>query len=162
MNPQQNAKLLGHFARHLFLLSNVHKSRNKSRDGVYEQLQKMRKSIIRMRLRYSDIDTLKEKIENLINWERKYAKFFKPEDTETEELKNQIKVLEDELLNEREEKYRIMTENNEKIKQLNESLENVKSGMKHLLIEKAKRHQRLQALDRKIREKVDVHNYYHS
>lgn len=122
----------------------------------------MRKSIIRMKLTYSDIDRLKEKIENLINWERRYAKLFKPADKETEELKNQIKALEQELGNEREEKMSKISENNERIAQLTESLSNIKNQMRHLHLEKAKRQQRLQALEKKINEKVDVHRYYRS
>jgi len=57
-----------------------------------------------MRLSYSDIDRLKKKIENLIDWERKYAKFFKPEDKEILELKNQLNALGQGLRNEKEEK----------------------------------------------------------
>jgi len=41
-------------------------------------------------------------------------------------------------------------------------LNNIKNQMKHLHLEKAKRQQRLTALDKKIMEKVDVHKYYHS
>ena len=102
------------------------------------------------------------KIENLIDWERKYAKFFKPEDKEMLELKNQILALEQELGKEREEKYMVISENNEKITQLTESLNGLKSKANHLLMDKAKRHHRLKALEQKIREKVDVHKYYHS
>ncbi len=158
----QDTKSFRHFAKHLFLVGNVYTKRKKAKEDVDNYLQKMRKSIIRMNLTYSDIDRLKQKIDNLINWERKYAKFFKPADKETEELKNQIKALEQELRNEREEKLSIISENNEKIQQLTESLNNIKNQMRHLHLEKAKRQHRLNALEQKIREKVDVHRYYHS
>ena len=162
MSALQSSKSFRHFARHLFLVGRVHIERNRAKEDVDNHLQRMGKSIIRMNLSYSDIDKLKEKIENLINWERKYAKFFKPEDKETQSLKSQINALEQELKNEREEKMSIISENNEKIAQLTESLNNIKNQMKHLHLEKAKRQQRLTALDKKIREKVDVHKYYHS
>ena len=151
-----------HFIKHLFLIGRVYIERNKSKEDVNNHLQNMRKSIIRMKLTYTDIDRLKQKIENLINWERKYAKFFKPADKETEELKKQLNTHEQELRNEREEKLSIISENNEKIAQLTESLNNIKNQMRHLQLEKAKRQQRLNALEDKIREKVDVHRYYHS
>lgn len=162
MYPLQNSKPLINFAKHLFIVSRVYAGRDKARDDVNNHLHSMRKSIIRMRLTYTDIDRLKEKIDNLIDLERRYAKFFKPEDMETRELKEQINALEQELGNEKEEKFKVIEGNNAKIMQLTESLDNIKNQMKHLLMEKAKRQQRLTALDRKIREKVDVGGYYHS
>ena len=162
MSTSQSSKSFRHFARHLFLVGRVHIERNRAKGDVDNHLQRMRKSIIRMNLSYSDIDKLKKKIETLLDWERKYAKFFKPGDNETQLLKSQISSLEQELKNEREEKMSIISENREKIGQLTQSLDSIKSQMKHLHLEKAKRQQRLTALDKKIREKVDVHGYYHS
>ena len=162
MIPIQNSKSFRHFAKHLFLIGRVYVERKKVKEDVDSYLQRMKKSIIRMNLSYSDIDKLKKKIENLLDWERKYAKFFKPEDKETQALKGQINALEQELKNEREEKMSIISENNERIAQLTESLNNIKNQMKHLHLEKAKRQQRLTALDKKIMERVDVHKYYHS
>ena len=162
MSDLQNSKSFRHFARHLFLVGRVNIERSKAKADVDNHLQRMRKSIIRMNLSYSDIDKLRKKIGNLIEWERKYAKFFKPEDKETNSLKSQINAMEQEMKDEREEKMSIISENNEKISQLTGSLDNIKSQMKHLHLEKAKRQQRLTALDKKIRERVDVHKYYHS
>lgn len=156
----QSSKPLRHFAKNLFLVGKVYAERKKAKEDVENYLQRMRKSVMRMSLTYSDIDRLKKKIENLIDIERKYAKFFKPEDKETRELKNQIDALVQEISNEREEKYRIISENNEKIQQLTNSLDNIKRSMNELLLDKAKRHQRLTALEKKIREKVDVNKYY--
>lgn len=161
MYPLQT-KSFRHFAKHLFLVGRVYTERKKAKEDVDNYLQRMRKSVIRMSLTYSDIDRLKQKIENLINWERKYARFFKPEDKETEELKNHIKALEQELRNEREEKLSIISENNEKIAQLTDSLDNIKTQMGHLHLEKARRQQRMQALEKKIRANVDVHKYFRS
>ena len=158
----QNSRPFRHFARHLFLIGRVYVERIKAKEDVDNYLQRMRKSIIRMNLSYSDIDNLKKKIENLIDWERRYAKFFKPEDKETQALKNQINASEQELRDEREEKLSIISENNERIAQLTGSLNSIKNQMKHLHLEKAKRQQRLTALDKKIMERVDVHKYYHS
>jgi len=162
MYPLQNTNSLSHFARHLFLVSNVYAGRKKAKEDVGEHLHKMRKAIIRMSLTYSDIDRLRQKIENFIGWERRYAKLFKPADKETEELKSEIRALQQELGNEREEKLSIISENNEKIRQLTASLDNIKNQMRHLHLEKARRQQRLQALEKKINEKVDLHKYYHS
>ena len=156
----ESTHFLRHFAKHLFLVSRVHAERNMAKADVGSHLQKMRKSIIRMNLGYSDIDRLKEKVSRLVESERKYSKFFKPEDDEAKELKNQINILEQELNNEREEKQRIISDNDEKIRQLTESLNSIKKKMNELLMEKSKRQQRLTALDRKIREKVDVHKFY--
>lgn len=155
-------KPLIHFTKHLFLMGKIYIERKKAKEDVDAHVQRMRKSIIRMRLTYTDIDRLREKIDNLINWERKYAKFFKPEDLETQELKKQIGHLKRELRNEKEEKYRIINENDEKIRQLTESLHNIKNQMKYLYLEKAKRQQRLRALEQKIMHKVDAHSYYGS
>ncbi len=153
---------LRHFTKHLFLTSRVYAQRNKAKEDVSDHLHKMRKSIIRMRLSYSDIDRLKEKISKLIDWERKYARFFKPDDGEMNELKKQIRSLEQEMRNGQEEKYRLIEENNEKIMQLTESLNNIKNQTRYLLMEKAKRQQKLRVLEQKINGKVDVHRYYHS
>ena len=154
-------KSFRHFAKHLFLISGVYIERNKAKGDVYSHLQNMRKSIIRMNLSYSDIERLRKKIDNLINLERLYAKFFKPEDNKTIELKDQINALEQELIKEKEEKETIINDNNEKITQLTESLNNIKSNMRHVLMQNAKRQHRLRALENKITESVDVHRYYH-
>ena len=162
MSDLQNSKSFRRFARHLFVVGRVRIERNRAKADVDLHLQRMRKSIIMMNLSYSDIDKLKKKIDNLIEWERKYAKFFKPEDKETQALRGQITALEQELKNEREEKMSIISENDEKLAQLTESLNNIKNQMRHLHLEKAKRQQRLTALDKKIMEKVYVPKYYDS
>ena len=162
MGTVQQTKSFRHFAKHLFLVSKVYSERNKAKNDVDAHLKRMKNSIIKMRLGYKDIDSLREKVQNLVSWERKYARFFKPEDRETHELKNQINALEHQLKNGREEKQKMVYENNEKIRQLTESLNNVKSQMRHLMMDKAKRHHRLKALEQKISEKVDVHTYFHS
>ncbi|MAG91885.1 hypothetical protein CMO83_04375 [Candidatus Woesearchaeota archaeon] len=156
------SKSLRHFTKHVFLIGNVYLERNKAKQDVHNQLERMRKSIIRINLSYSDVDRLRKKIDNLIHWERKYAKFFKPDDTEAKGLKNEINSLEQELKGEREEKMRIISDNNDKIDELNESLKKLKSRMHHHLIEKSRRKQRLNALDKKINEKVDANKYFHS
>lgn len=154
MNP------LRHFVKHLFLTGKVYTERKRAKMDVDSQLQRMRKSIIRMNLSYSDVDRLKQKIGNLVSWERRYAKFFKAPDEETIELRKRINALEQELHNEKEEKYKITAENNEKIAQLTGSLSGLKSKTNYLLMERAKRQQRLKALENKIREKVDLSRYY--
>jgi len=156
----QQTRSLNHFARHLFLTSKTCAERKTARDDLDAYLEKMRKSILRMTLSYTDINKLKEKIDKLIDLERRYAKLFKPEDKETSELKNQIDALEQELMNEKQEKLKIMNENNEKVSQLSESLNNIKNQLRHLHLEKAKRHQRLKALEQKIRERIDINRYY--
>ena len=162
MQPIQNSKSFIHFAKYLFLAGKVYNERGKAKEDVDNHLKKMRKSIIRMNLNYTDIDRLRQKIENLINWERKYAKFFKPGDNEKQELKNHIAALEQELKNEREEKSRIVGEHDEKINELSETLENIKNKMRHLLMEKAKKQHRLRVLEQKINKNVDTNNYYSS
>ena len=161
-NKLQNSRSFAHFAKYLFLVSNVHIKRNKAKEDLYSYLQKMRDSIIRMRLSYSQIDKLKEKINHLIEWERKYAKFFRPEDKETQELKKRMQKFEEELMLERGEKQRIIEENKNKVAELSESLSSVKSRLNQLLLESSRRQHRLRALDQKIRQKADVYRYYHS
>ena len=156
----QIPKSVRHFTKHLFLISKVNAEREKAREDVYSHLRKMRKSIIRMSLTYSDADRLKQKIDNLINWERKYAKYFRPEDNEKQELKNHIRDLEDELSKEKEEKFRIMSEHDERLKELTDSLESVKHKLSHLMMEKAKMNNRLKILEEKISQKVDSKDYY--
>ena len=158
---QPTSKSLRHFANHLFIAGKIYIERKKARDDVDSHIHRMRKSIIRMSLTYSDIDKLKEKIHIMIEWEGRYAKLFKPEDKETTELKKKISDFGTELAQEREEKQKTSEENSQKIAQLTEALNNVKSKTNYLLMERAKRHQRLIALEKKINEKIDVHGYYH-
>ena len=139
----------------------VYSEKGKAKESVAAQLKRMRRSIIKMRLSYSDVDRLKEKIERLIHWESKYAKFFMPKNYETQELKRQLNTLEAELSLEKEEKQKIIEEKEQKIMELSESLDNLRNQAKSLLIEKAKRNHKLRALEKKIHEKVDVHRYYH-
>jgi|SRR3989338_782245 len=151
-----------HFSKHLFLVTKSYIERKKAKEEVDLQLEKMRKSIIRMRLSYTDISRLKERIEKLANAEYNYSKFFKPEDKAALELKKQVAALEQQLKNEMEEKLCLISEKDEKIKEMEDSLESMKKEMRNLLIEKAKRHQRLRALEQKISNNVDVHKYYYS
>ncbi len=153
---------LNHFAKHLFLTARVYSEKNKARENVTAQLKRMRRSIIKMRLSYSDIDRLKEKIDKLIDWERRYAKFFIPKDYETQELKRQLNALEYELSAEKEQKKKIIEEKDGKIREISESLDNLRNQARSLLMEKVKRHHKLRALEKRIHEKVDVHGYYHS
>ncbi len=162
MQQLKTSSSLKHFARHFFIVNKVYIARNKSKKEVYLHLDKMRKSIIRMTLTYSDVDRLRQKIDGLLDLESRYAKFFKSEDNETKELKNKINQLENELKVEREEKLRITSENNDKINQLTETLKNIKSQMNLLHMEKARRQQRLNALETKIKGKIDIHRYYNS
>jgi chromosome segregation ATPase len=156
----QLPKSLRHFTKHLFLISKTYAEREKAREDVYGYLQKMRKLIIRMSLGYSDVDRLKQKIDNLINWERKYAKYFRSEDDEKQELKNHIIALEEELGREREEKSRVISEHEERLRELKESLESAKHKLRSLLLDKAKRHHRLKILEEKISQKVDSRGYF--
>ena len=151
---------LKHFAKHLFLASRVYSEKNRAKENVAIHLKRMRKSIIKMRLSYTDIDRLKEKIDKLVGWEREYAKFFKIEDDETQELKRQLNALEEELSIEREENQKIIEEKDRRIRQMEESLLNIRNQSKSLLMEKAKRQHRLRALEQKIHERVDVQGYY--
>ncbi len=155
-------KPLRHFTKHLFLASKAHTEREKARQEVYGSLDRMRSSIIRMNLSYSDVDRLRQKIDSLVNCERKYAKFFRPEDEAKQELKNHVVALEDELSREREEKLRIMSEHDEKLKELMDSLENAKHKLRNLVLEKAKRQHRLKVLEEKISQKVGSRGYFHS
>jgi len=162
MQPSQNPKPFRHFAKHLFIAGKIFLERKQAKEDVENHLQRMRKSIIRMTLVYSDVDKLKEKINNLVDCERRYAKLFRAEDGETRELRMQLNYIEDELKKEREEKRLTIEENSQKMQQLTESLSNVKSKTNELLMERAKRHQRMKALESKISGKVDLHKYYHS
>ena len=160
MDQSQNLGSVADFARNVFLVSKVHVQREKSREDVYSQLQKMKKSIISMNLSYSDIERLRQKIDMLIDWERKYAKLFRPSDSDTLDLKNHIKILEEELGKEREEKLMIISERDEKVAELTESINNIKNNMKRLTLEKAKRQHRLKVLEKKIDEDIDRDGYF--
>ena len=151
-----------HFARHVFLASWAHKEKVKTRDDVYSYLDRMRKSIIKMNLNYSDIDRLKEKIDCLVDSERRYSRFFHPDDRGLIELKKHMQALENELADEKKEKQRMTEDHGKKITQMANSLEIVKSNAKQLMMEKAKRQQKLRALEQRIRQKVDVSDYYYS
>ena len=150
------------FVRHLSNAAKACLERNRAKELVHFHLDKMRRSIITMSMRYSDIDNLKKEIEDLARWEREYSKFFKVKDPEIDELKGHIIQLEGDLVSERQEKRKLMEESNQKIKELSESLHNVKGHTRTLLIEKARKSQRLLALEKRIREKVDIRGYYKS
>ena len=158
----QSTKAMSHFAKHVFLVSSIYADKKKAEDDVYEHLLKMKKSVIRMALSYKDIDKLKDKVAALIDEERKYAKFFRPDDGEVKELKLRISELEEQIKNEREEKYRIVSENDEKIKIMSDSLGAIKHKMRGLHMDKAKRQRALNILENKINEKVDRDKYFSS
>lgn len=148
--PLQDLKPTRHFIKHLFLASKVYVGRNTAGSLVQDHLHRMRRSIIRMSLTYSEVDALKRKLENLIDFERQFARLFRPDDNERKKLRERINQLEEELKSEREEKRRMAQENEEKISSLNESVQSIKIQLRHLSIEKARRQQRLRALESRI------------
>lgn len=158
----QNTKAMSHFARHVLLVSKVHAQKQKAEDDVYGHLDKMKRLIIRMSLSYKDIDRLKEKINLFIDTERKYAKFFSPDDGRVKELKDKIIALEQEIQNEKEEKYRIVSENDERIKEMSDSLQAIKHKMRVLHVDRAKRQRKFGILEEKINNKVDRDEYFSS
>ena len=157
MQSIQDHKSFHHFAKHLFIAGKIYIERNRAKEDVASHLQRMRKSIIRMSLTYSEIDNLKAKINNLVDWERRYAKLFRAEDKQDLELKKQLESAENELRKEREEKQQIINDNNNRILELTESLNNIKSKTNELLMERARRHHRFRALESKINGRVDLH-----
>lgn len=156
----QSAKSMSHFAKHVFLVSRIHAEKKRAEDEVYGHLSRMKKSIIRMSLSYRDIDKLKQKISILIDAERKYARFFRAEDGEAKELKQRITDLEEQVKNEKEEKYRIVSENDERIKEMSDSLQALKHKMRVLHMDRAKRQRKLGILENKINKKVDRDSYF--
>ena len=158
----QYPKPLRHFTKNLFLVSRAFNQRKTAKEEIYAQLQKMRKSIIRMNLTYTDIDRLKQKIDLFITLEGKYAIYFRQDDDGKQQLQKQINSLQQELKNEREEKLRIISEHDEKIKEMADSLESIKNRMKHMLMEKAKRQHRLNALEGRINKNIDRDGYFSS
>ena len=156
------SRSLRHFTRHIFLIGKIYTGRNRAKEEVYASIHRIRRSIIRMNLTYTDIDNLKKKIEKWMDMESRYARFFRPEDKEIAELKNQINYLQEELKREREDKAKVIWEHEEKVMELNDSLSNVKNSMKHLFMEKAKRQQRLNSLEKQINKKIDLGRYYSS
>ena len=159
---QPISKSLKHFTKHLFLAGKVYLEKNKAEAELDSHLKKMRNSIIRMSLTPSEVDRLKQKISSRVNWERKYALLFKPEDDESKQIKGEIEYLQQELRNEREEKSRIVSENNEKISEMSDSLQSIKHQMRVLHVEKARRQQRLNILENKINKKIDRESYFNS
>lgn len=162
MNQAQAPKPLRHFTKQLFLVSRAFNQRNRLKGQIHDQLQKMKKSIIRMNLSYSDIDRLKRMIDSFMVLEGKYARYFRHDDDDKQMLQKHVVSLQQELENEREEKLRIISEHDEKIKELTDSLENIKGRMKHLLMEKAKRQHRLNALEGKINKNIGRSDYFNS
>ena len=160
MDAQQTTRSLRHFTKYLFLVSKAHNERKQTRAEVYEHLEKMRKSILRMNLSYTDIDRLKEKIDKLADSERKYSRFFRPEDSEKQDMKSRVVALEGELSREKEEKFKIMGEHEARIKEMKDSLDGVKHKLRTLMVEKAKRHHRLKALEEKISQRVDSREFF--
>ncbi len=147
MNIPSESKTFRRFSRHLAKAGRVQINRVKSRQEVDEQLAKMRKNIIRMRLSYKDIDDLKERMHDMIYWEGMFQKIGKRDSGESEILRATIERLEHELYLEKDENRRIVQENNAKIQQLTESLESVKNKLKLMMLEKVKKHHRIKFLE---------------
>ena len=162
MQSAQYSKPFRDYAKQIFLIGQVYKEKNAARADVDDYLGKMKKSVISMSLSYSHISKLKQKVDNLVSWERKYARFFRTEDSLAEELKSHITALEDELRNEKEEKMRIISESQEKVQEITGAMQEMKDKMKHLHMEKAKRQHRLKILEQKITGKVNRDEYFSS
>ena len=148
----------GKYTRSLFLIGKTYVARNQAKEQLNQHLNKMRSSIIRMRLGYKDIEILREKIDELVDWERKYARVLKSEDNEILFLKGQLKRLENELKLEREEKERMSANYKGKISSLAESIIKIRGHIEILLKEKVVRKKRYESIENKI--KMDLGNYY--
>ena len=159
---QKNPRAFRHFARHLFLMGKLFAEKTKAEEDLDRHLLKMKNSIVRLSLTYGEIERLREKINKLVDCERRYAKFFRPEDSETAELREHILNLQEELNKERLSKENLTHDYEEKINQLNGTIEGMTSQLMHHNMEKAKRQQKLISLDKKIKEKIDTSHYYGS
>ena len=157
--PEKKSKAMSHFARHLFLGAKLYSDRKAAKEELNEQLERMRKSIIRLSFSYSDIDQLREKLEKTIHAERKFAKFFQVDDLEIKKLKKEVAWQQQQLDSERTEKFRLMEENKTRIKALEEKVEGIKSTLNALIMEKIRRGQRLRFLEKKISAEVPDHSY---
>jgi DNA anti-recombination protein RmuC len=166
MQRDNTPKPLKHFLSHLFVVGRVHNERNRSKIEVDRHLDMMRKSIIRMNLTYSDLDNLREKINNYLHWEAKYAKYFRPADKDTQEIKDKLEHVRKELRLEKEEKKRmkfdlederkkLKLENSKKLKDLKKAMSGIRIKMNQIIIEKAKKQKRLNYLDKKIDQRLE-------
>ena len=156
MNSEQKERATRHFAKHLFRAGHAYIERKKARKELSSFVEKMRSSIIRMNLSYTDIERLKKRIDAAMDCERSFGKFFRGEDKVDSELKQQITALDEEISKEREEKLRIRADYEDRINDLSQSLESVKTKMNHLLIQKAKSQQRINEIDKKIKGRIVV------
>lgn len=155
MLPPTDSLAFKFYAKNLFYMGKVHAERIVARYEVEDHLSRMKKSIIRMSLSYSEVEKLREKILKLADCERRYARFFRGEDEETKILKTKVHELEQELTRER-------AENSEKVKQLTDSLKAIRDRMHMLEHERLKRHSRLEAIERKINESIKPSHYARS
>ena len=155
----ESSRAIKHFSRHLFIGVKLYTERKSAKDELNEQLERMRKSIIRLSFSYSDIDRLREKLDKVIHSERKFAKFFHIEDDEMKHLKNEVAHLTQQLGLEREEKQKKIDENKLRIKQLEEKVEVIKATLNSLVMEKLKRSQRMKLLERKISADIPDFSY---
>ncbi|HLG24074.1 MAG TPA: hypothetical protein VI564_04055 [Candidatus Nanoarchaeia archaeon] len=160
MNSLEQTVVFRNFAKKLFIVGNVYSKTIKAREDVHKQMQKMKKSIIRLNLSYSDVDRLNHKVEKLIELERRYSRFFKTPDTEVKELKDHIEYLENQLSLERKEKRQLLEEEEVKINQMKEHMNAVKNHAKQLLLDRERRNDRMKDLEKKISKRVDIKSYY--
>ena len=156
MTSEQKDRAVRHFAKHLFAAGKTYTERKKARKELNSFVEKMKSSIIRMNLSYTDIERLKKRIDSAMLAERKFGSLFRGEDKEDHELKQEIMALEEQLSREREEKLRIRADYEDRMKYLSQSLESVKSKMNHLLIHKAKSQHRINEIDKKIKGRIVV------
>src|SRR3989338_4953924 len=148
MNSLEQTVVFRNFAKKLFIVGNVYSKTIKAREDVHKQMQKMKKSIIRLNLSYSDVDRLNHKVEKLIELERRYSRFFKTPDTEVKELKDHIEYLENQLSLERKEKRQLLEEEEVKINQMKEHMNAVKTHAKQLLLDRERRNERMKEIGR--------------
>ena len=160
MNPEQQTTAFRDFTKKLFIAGNIYSKTIKAREDVHKHMHKMKKSIIRMNLSYSDVDKLNHKVEKLIELERRYSRFFKAPDKEIGELKDQVEYLENQLRIERKEKHKIMEEQELKINEMKEHMQTVKSHARQLLMDRERRNERMKDLEKKISKRVDIKSYY--
>lgn len=160
MNPEQQTATFRNFAKKLFIAGNVYSKTLKAREDVHKQMHKMKKSIIRMNLSYSDVDKLNHKVENLIELERRYSRFFKAPDKELDELRDHVDYLQNQLTLERKEKRTLMEEQEHKINEMKDHMNTVRSHARQLLMDRERRNERMKDLEKKISKRVDIRSYY--
>ena len=145
---------LKHFLRHVCMIGHEHSEREEAREELNNQVKKIKKISLSRNANKGDIEKeleqLNSKVDLVLQKESKLLKYTRVDENTVRHLTGKIKTLEGDLSIAKRERDKAMISNKGEIKDITDTIVQMKSKMHQILKEKMYRQDRIKELEEKI------------